>query len=326
MSNALALITSDIYGTREAFDAVLADKSINFDAEAGFAIQVISASEYALSVALGNRQAVVNAVTNIAAIGLSLNPARKQAYLVPRKAGKGGAQICLDISYMGLMDLAIGSGSVQWAHCELVYANDAFELQGYDKPPVHHYNPFSRDRGELIGVYIVVKTHGGDYLTETMDIASVYAIRDRSEAWKSFAADKIKSCPWSTDEGEMVKKTIVKRAYKYWPKTPRLDAAIHHLNTDGGEGVDMTPHQAEHQSEDWLAKVNACKSVDELRKVSKAGAQHFNKQRDREGYEAHAKAVQARGAVLRAEEAKQVTDVDDEFVRDMTRAEGAAHA
>src|SRR5690606_9527135 len=32
-------------------------------------------------------------------------------------------------------------------------------------------------------------------------------------------------------------KTVVKRAYKYWPKTERLDQAIHHLNTDSGEGL-----------------------------------------------------------------------------------------
>lgn len=31
MSNALALITGDIYASRDAFEAVLADRSINFD-------------------------------------------------------------------------------------------------------------------------------------------------------------------------------------------------------------------------------------------------------------------------------------------------------
>jgi recombination protein RecT len=29
----------------------------------------------------------------------------------------------------------------------------------------------------------------------------------------------------------------VKQAYKYWPKTERLETAIHHLNTEGGEGL-----------------------------------------------------------------------------------------
>ena len=39
----------------------------------------------------------------------------------------------------------------------------------------------------------------------------------------------------------MARKTIVKRASKYWPRVDRLDAAINHLNTDGGEGIAESP-------------------------------------------------------------------------------------
>lgn len=234
--NAVATITDEIYGLRHGFEAVLTDRSINFEREAGFAVQAISASDYALKIAMSNRQSVVNAVTNIAAIGISLNPAKKQAYLVPRDG-----KICLDISYMGLMDLAMNTGSIRWAQAALVCEKDAFVLNGFDKPPTHTFNPFSKDRGEVVGVYVVVKTADGEYLTHTMDAASVHAIRDRSSAWKAWVKDK-RSCPWVTDPGEMMKKTCVKQAYKYWPKTERLEKAIHHLNTDGGEGLtDITP-------------------------------------------------------------------------------------
>jgi len=226
-ANALTVISGDIYATRDAFDSVLSDRSINFEREAGFAVQLLSANNYALTTAMNNRQSVVNAVTNIAAIGISLNPAKKQAYLVPRDN-----KICLDISYMGLMDLAMSAGSVKWAQAALVYASDSFALNGYDKPPAHSFNPFGKDRGGIVGVYVVVKTADGEYLTHTMTIADVYAIRDRSAAWKSS-----KKGPWLTDEGEMIKKTCVKQAYKYWPKTERLETAIHHLNTEGGEGL-----------------------------------------------------------------------------------------
>ena len=43
--------------------------------------------------------------------------------------------------------------------------------------------------------------------------------------------------PWKTDEGEMIKKTVVKRASKMWPKSERLDNTIHLLNTENGEGL-----------------------------------------------------------------------------------------
>lgn len=228
MSNAIQLITDDIYSVRDAFTSVQSDRDLNFEREAGFAIQAISKNDYTIGVAGRSRQSVIDAVTNIAAIGISLNPAKKQAYLVPRDG-----RICLDVSYMGLMDLAMATGSIRWAQAALVHENDQFALNGFDKPPSHSYSPFSTDRGPIVGVYVVVKTADGEYLTHTMDIASAYAIRDRSEAWK-----KSKSGPWKSDEGEMIKKTCVKQAYKYWPKTDRLEQAIHYLNTEGGEGIE----------------------------------------------------------------------------------------
>lgn len=232
-SNALAIVTGAIQEARDSFAAVLTDKSINFEREAGFAIQVLQNNDFALGIAMKDRQSVMNAVKNIAAIGISLNPAKKQAYLVPR-----GGKICLDISYMGLLDLAIASGSIMWGQAELVREHDEFVLNGLDKLPTHNFNPFGKDRGDIIGVYVVVKTRDGDYLTTTMAIEEAYAIRDRSESWK-----KGKSGPWKTDEGEMIKKTVIKRAYKLWPKTERLDQAIHMLNTDGGEGLGFAPSQ-----------------------------------------------------------------------------------
>lgn len=230
MSNSLDIIRNDIYSTRERFDK-MSGGTLNFEREAGFAVQIVTASDYALRIAMENRQSVINAVTNVAAIGISLNPAKRQAYLVPRDG-----RICLDISYMGLLDLAIQSGSIMWGQSELVYQQDRFELQGFDQPPNHGRNPFATDRGPILGVYVVVKTRDGDYLTTCMNLNEVYDIRDRSSAWKAWTT-KQKKCPWVTDEGEMIKKTVIKRAYKLWPKTDRLDQAVHFLNTEGGEGL-----------------------------------------------------------------------------------------
>lgn len=231
-SDALTVISGDIYSIRPQFDSALSDRSLSFEREAGFAIQAISRNDFALKVAMENRQSVVDAVTNIAAIGISLNPAKKQAYLVPRDG-----RICLDISYIGLLDLAIQSGSILWGQSELVYEADGFDLNGFDKPPTHARKPFAKDRGEIVGVYVVVKTRDGDYLTTTMPIDEVFEIRDRSAAWKAWI-EKKRKCPWVTDEGEMIKKTVIKRAYKLWPKADRLDTAIHHLNTENGEGLE----------------------------------------------------------------------------------------
>ena len=92
MENIIQIINS----AKEQFLKVQCDKSIHFESEANFACQALIANEYALKIALNNKDALIRSINNISAIGLSLNPAKKQCYLVPRNN-----QICLDISYMG---------------------------------------------------------------------------------------------------------------------------------------------------------------------------------------------------------------------------------
>lgn len=297
--SAIQTISNYVYGAEDAFQSMLVDRSINFEREAGFAIQVLTANDYVAKLAAGDRQSVVNAVTNIAAIGISLNPAKKQAYLVPRKG-----KICLDISYMGLIDLAVQSNSIMWAQADLVYANDAFTLNGFDKPPTHSFNPFSKERGDVVGAYVVVKMHTGDYLTECMSREEIDAIKNRSESVKAG-----KSSPWDTDYGEMAKKTVVKRAYKYWPKSDRLDEAIHHLNTEGGEGLATLAKPATIDPQPIIDGARATKTVDELNAY---WAEHNGKlANDLAAHDTLKKACKAHKSRLMAEAAKnEATDVE----------------
>lgn len=283
MSN-ISVIQSDIYGVRAQFDSVLTNKSINFEREAGFALQILEQSDYAMKLAIGNRQSVVNAVVNIAAIGISLNPAKKQAYLVPRDG-----KICLDISYMGLIDLAVQDGAVKWAKAELVYETDVFTLNSAGTAPTHTYNPFSKERGAIVGAYCVAKLPDGDYLTETMSLDEINAIRDRSSAWKAWV-EKQKKCPWVTDFGEMARKTVVKRGSKYWASSgsDRLQQAIHHLNTDGDEGLSVVVDKPSSEFDVIYAcqEVDKSKDIQELESLWKAFGALATKAKDRGGYNA----------------------------------------
>ena len=185
--NALATISEDIYALREHFGNVSAYPGINFEKEAAFAMQALAGNSYAIGIAVANPQSVRDAVTNVSAIGITLNRASKLAYLVPRKD-----RICLDISYMGLIHLAVATGSILWAQAGVVRENDTFIINGYDKPPTHGHDPFAKAavRGPIKGAFVVVKTADGEYLTHTMEIDDVYATRDRSESWKAYVKDK----------------------------------------------------------------------------------------------------------------------------------------
>src|SRR5690606_19073782 len=128
-------------------------------------------------------------------------------------------------------------------------------------------------------VYVVVKTRDDDYLTPCMSSDGVYDVRNRSSAWKA-GENKQKKCPWVTDEGEMIKKTVIKRAYKLWPKTDRLDNAVHFLNTEGGEGLaDIDAEQPKSFRSSATMGVMGSLSVDEqnyLRDLAAEVTEIFN--------------------------------------------------
>ena len=227
-------IVQFVQGQTELFQQSLSDQSISWSAECQFAIQAFQKNDYLEKMARSNPSSAQNAIINVAAIGITLNPAAKLAYLVPRDGG-----VCLDISYMGLLHLAMSTGSIMWGQCKLVYQNDGYESVGLDRAPAHKYNAFG-DRGSIVGGYCTVKTVDGDYLTEEMSVSDIDQIKERSAGWKAYVSKK-KKTPWVTDWSEMARKTIVKRASKYWPKVERLDRAIHYLNTDVGEGLQDEP-------------------------------------------------------------------------------------
>ena len=192
-------IVSIIKEAKPAFDNILAIAKennevppVNFAREASFALQLLESNSYLAGM---NKQSIINAVKNVALCGITLNPSMKLAYLVPREG-----RACLDISYMGLIKIATDSGSVTKVNCQLVYENDEFLLnQGSNQSLVHRPNPF-KDRGNLIGVYTVATLHNGEIMIETMDMADITSIKGRSKAFTSG-----KSCPWKTDEGEMIR-------------------------------------------------------------------------------------------------------------------------
>lgn len=215
-------IVEFVNNQEQFFTPVVADESINWSKESQFAIQAFQKNDYLAKIATSNPISAQNAIINVAAIGITLNPASKLAYLVPRDGG-----VCLDISYMGLLHIAQQAGSILWGQCKLVHANDTYESNGLDKAPTHKYQAFG-ERGPIVGGYCTVKTPDGDYLTEEMSLADIKKVA---------ATSKAKKGPWQTFWEEMARKTIVKRASKYWPKVDRLDRAIHNLNTDVGEGV-----------------------------------------------------------------------------------------
>jgi recombination protein RecT len=233
-------VTEAVEAAQERF-LKIAPKGMDFTSEKAFAVQLLNNNDYLKQAALGNPLSLQAAVINVAAIGLSLNPAKKQAYLIPRniKQKVGGKEqwvtkIFLEPSYMGLCDLATLSGAIRWVQAYLVHEADNFMDNGAGQRPTHEYNAFAKpeDRGPIIGAYCVAKTADGDHLTTIMAMHELLEVRDKSEQWK-----RSQSGPWKDFFGEQVKKTVIRRAFKTWPKTPdmdRLENAIQISNDNEG--------------------------------------------------------------------------------------------
>lgn len=302
MSNQLTLIENEIFSIEPVFQEVLVTPSIQFRREAEFAMQIMAANDYTARVALQKPQSLRDAVTNVAALGVSLNPAKKQAYLVPRKTG-----ITLVVSWMGLIDLAVDCGSISFAKAELVYEADELIIDGYDKPPRHQRNPFSKNRGELVGAYCVAKLTTGDWLTEVMSVEELHSIRDRSESWK-----KDQSGPWKTDYLEMCKKSVVRRASKSWPRKTssddRLSRAIDAADRDPEERVDYgsapaAANEVIHDVQSMITQAQSCATEEALLEVYSKSMQLLNEARDADGMRRFKAAALARREQLRANNA-----------------------
>ena len=198
------------------------NNGMNWQKEAMFAMQAIKKNDFMQTMA---PDSVFDAVVNVASIGLSLNPATKLAYLVPRDG-----RACLDISYLGLYQLAIDGGEIKHVKAELVYEGDTFEFNGVDEKPKHSYDPFKdyKDRGKFRGAYCLALLNDGTYKVEFMPAVEIFKIK---------ASAKTKKV-WDAWFEEMAKKTVIKRAAKMWPKNNKVMNAIHYLN-ENGEGVDF---------------------------------------------------------------------------------------
>ena len=221
VSNQPETLQTFINDLETVFQDVLVNNNVTFKQEAYFAIQILEKNSYALSIAKNSKGSLKNAIVNVATIGLSLNPSMGLAYLVPRKN-----EICLDISYLGLIKLAQDVGGIKEVKAELVFEKDTFEINGAFKEPTHSYSPLS-ERGKLLGAYVVARTPSDSYLTTVMTIEEIMEIRNSSESYKNERGRKYS--PWVKHEGEMIKKTVIRRAYKSWSKSEKasiLDKAI----------------------------------------------------------------------------------------------------
>ena len=148
------------------------------------------------------------ALMNAAQLGLEVNSALGEAFLIPYK-NKGNLECQFQIGYKGLIDLAYRNGQMQTIQAQSVYENDEFCYE-YGLEPKLIHRPAPSDRGELVYFYGIFRTVNGGFGFSVMSKNDMdnYAKR-YSKAYDSSYS------PWKTDYEAMAKKTVIKQALKY---------------------------------------------------------------------------------------------------------------
>lgn len=207
-------LTHFLAGRMGQIKSVIANK-LTPEKMSRIALNELRSNDYLARIAIQNPGSFVNAVVQAAHLGLEIGGALGQAYLVPFKG-----EIKMMPGYRGLISLARRSGEISSINAEIVYENDIFDLELGIDTKVKHKPCLTGDRGEPKLVYMVAHFKDGGNHFEWMTVAEVMKIKARSSAVKSG-----KETPWDTDRDEMIKKTIIRRGWKYLPMSIEMQSA-----------------------------------------------------------------------------------------------------
>jgi len=206
VSNSVSSFNKEIQdGLNEAYEQVVAMLGEQeAKKELGFAIQIISKSK---ELQKCSTQSIIDSVINVGRTKISLNPALKLAFLIPR------AENCtLDFSYMGLISILKKSGSIKYMDAFCVYEDEAFEhnpsMGTLSHTPYYATTEKEQKARKIIGVYSRAVLPTNDVVYCYMPMWEVNKVRGMvktsGEKWSL----------WNIWEEEMIKKTAIRRHFK----------------------------------------------------------------------------------------------------------------
>lgn len=225
-----------IKNAKRKFDAQNKGGVLSFEHEARFALEAAGRNPGLLNCDLDT---VTDSIANLAAMQLSLNPASQQAALIPRWNSKKNALDCTaSPQYRGLMKLATDTGVVNNITAEVVFEceEDTFDVDLGSNPYLKHKPKIFAGEAErkidlvnlsankAIGCYCIAHFKNSDkpHIT-VMDLQEILSVARASEAFNPRKPGKAAQGPWVYWPGEMIKKSVIRRATKQWP-----------LSDDGG--------------------------------------------------------------------------------------------
>lgn len=185
-----------------------------------------------------NPYSVIGALMKAAQLGLEPD-LLGQCYLIPFQT-KSGMECQFIVGYQGLVELVIRTGKVSKIQAQIVHEKDEFECTFGDGGRLYHKPNYDTDRGKVKGAYCYVALKDGVAFYEYMTEKEIIKIRD------DHSKNKGDFSIWSKFPEEMMKKTVIRRAFKMLPKSTEYRNVNDTLNADysvvkgiNGEEVDL---------------------------------------------------------------------------------------
>ncbi len=121
--------------------------------------------------------------------------------------------------YKGLIAIARRGNLIRDAKADLVYSGEHFVAERVGaEDRFEHRKVLGPDKGKVVGAYAILVLPDGKAHWELMDVEDLDRIRQKSKAKDNG--------PWVTDTAEMRRKTVVKRALKYFSEDPAMVRAL----------------------------------------------------------------------------------------------------
>lgn len=220
VNTALAVIDKQLgSGTAAKYNAARLVEDLKWPTEKVYVKQLFERSDLLCKALLESPNTLPMALQSAAALGLTLDPNQALAFLVPQRPRQGAPyEVVLKVSYKGMEQAVLASGTVTAIQTELVYENDEFDYGVNIDGPYITFKMARGDRGALTDCFCLTRYANGEKHVEVMPVADLLAVEQAALAFGNGKAPA-----WTGKfRSEMQKKSCVRRAAKHWPKSPVL--------------------------------------------------------------------------------------------------------
>lgn len=182
---------------------------------------------------------VLGAMMTSAALGLEPNTVQQQAFLIPYKTRRKGAngqwgdvlECQFQIGYRGFITLAYRTPRLKGLMAEAIHKGDHFKHR-LGSGTFLEFEKALVDRGQLVGAFSYAQLDGGQEVACVLPLDEVIKIRSRSETYRTLvraveaaeneserqkAEMKLAETPWVLWEDDMAAKSAIKKHAKMLP-------------------------------------------------------------------------------------------------------------